>query len=140
MMKQIVYLSSAAGLLSDDELCEILLESGKRNLAHHITGILLYSDGAFIQVIEGEDENIDFIYPIIEQDDRHTNLIKMVDEPIDENLFETWGMNFIPSDSTKIKNLEGYIKSTGYLLNNSDESAAMLMIKTFILTHKPVHS
>jgi hypothetical protein len=53
-MKNIVYVSAAVKLLDDDQLFDILSSSRKNNAERDVTGVLLYSEGVFIQVLEGD--------------------------------------------------------------------------------------
>lgn len=50
---QLIYLSSATHDLSDGTLKNLLRESQSRNASSGISGLLLYSEGNFIQIIEG---------------------------------------------------------------------------------------
>ncbi len=54
-MIYLVYVSSATKLFSEAELVELLRQARARNSHSGITGMLLYSNGNFIQVIEGEE-------------------------------------------------------------------------------------
>lgn len=50
----VAYVSSATQLLSTEQLDDLLLTCRRNNLARELTGALLYQDGNFIQVLEGE--------------------------------------------------------------------------------------
>ena len=52
-MKQIIYISSAAKKMDDDDLLDILKTSRENNKKNDISGMLLYDNGSFIQVLEG---------------------------------------------------------------------------------------
>ncbi|HSM42684.1 MAG TPA: BLUF domain-containing protein, partial [Afifellaceae bacterium] len=54
----LVYVSAAHHLMGDDELTEILETSRARNAAAGITGMLLYKDGSFMQLLEGAKTNV----------------------------------------------------------------------------------
>jgi hypothetical protein len=49
----LVYVSSATKPFSPDELSELLAQARVDNAALGITGMLLYSNGNFMQVLEG---------------------------------------------------------------------------------------
>ncbi|WP_188557330.1 BLUF domain-containing protein [Hymenobacter glacieicola] len=53
-MHHIVYQSSAVGLPTTAELKFLLRQSRANNQRLHITGLLLYSNGSFLQVLEGQ--------------------------------------------------------------------------------------
>ena len=56
---QLIYVSSACRELSDEELEHILESSIRHNTQQGITGVLLYTNGRFMQVIEGEEAAIE---------------------------------------------------------------------------------
>lgn len=93
-MLSLVYASSAIKLLSDEALAEILRVSRTNNAQLDITGLLLYKDGNFIQVLEGPDENVRAVYQKIQRDPLHKSLMLLLEEPITERLFPDWSMGF----------------------------------------------
>lgn len=90
----IVYLSASSHLLSDAELEAILSTSRANNRERGITGMLLYSDGGFIQVLEGPPSEVMSLYHTIERDPRHKRLIALLKGPIEERNFPDWEMGF----------------------------------------------
>lgn len=90
---QIVYLSSMTG---DDEtvLKDILEECGRNNAANGITGMLLYFDKQFMQVLEGPDTAVLATYQKVHLDSRHTRITELIQGPIDHRQFEGWSMGF----------------------------------------------
>jgi hypothetical protein len=77
-MKNIVYMSTSVTLLDDDQLIDILNSARKNNLKHNVTGVLLYSEGVFIQVLEGNEADVDVIFSKIQADARHKNIITLL--------------------------------------------------------------
>lgn len=57
-MIQLIYVSSAVNLMSEDELLDLLAQSSQRNKRKGVTGLLLYAGGNFIQVLEGEQSDV----------------------------------------------------------------------------------
>lgn len=94
--------------MTDDDLLEILTKSRENNLKRDITGVLLYSDGAFIQMLEGKANDINFIYDKILQDTRHKNIIKLVHGTAMARSFPNWSMGFRSINSEELKTLRGY--------------------------------
>lgn len=90
----IVYFSSAITKFSDDELKTLLQKSRINNTRSDITGMLMYYDGNFAQVLEGKYEEVKALYDIIAQDKRHRNIIKMKDGYQDKRVFPEWSMAF----------------------------------------------
>jgi hypothetical protein len=135
-MKNIVYVSTAVKLMHENQLLDILHNSRLHNAALNISGVLLYSDGMFIQVLEGKDTVIDALYARIQADQRHKNIITLIDEPIIEKSFGQWLMGFAVTDSKKTEKLLGYLRSINELDLNNGNSMAVDAIKTFIETNK----
>ena len=52
-LHRLIYLSAAVGVLRADELDRILLRSKASNSGAGITGLLLFHEGSFLQMIEG---------------------------------------------------------------------------------------
>lgn len=99
MLYQIVYTSSATRPLSSDELAVILEEARARNEQLDVTGMLLYNDGNFLQVIEGQKATLFELYDMIRSDRRHTGVITLAEQSIEERSFEDWRMSFRRLDS-----------------------------------------
>jgi hypothetical protein len=50
----LLYVISAVKPFSDSELVEMLVKTRAKNISLEITGMLLYKDGNFLQVMEGD--------------------------------------------------------------------------------------
>ena len=131
-MKNTVYVSTAIKLLNDDQLLDILASARKINAERDVTGVLLYSEGVFIQVLEGRDEDVDYVFAKIERDIRHKNMITLIDEPISRKNFADWSMGFSTPGADKFKPILGYLQSVDNLNANQSDSAAVITLKTFI--------
>ena len=90
-LKQKIYVSALAGG-DDSVLADILRASQKNNARDGITGMLLYADGNFLQVLEGPPEAVERTFARIERDPRHTQVIVMSDEPTQRRDFADWSM------------------------------------------------
>ena len=64
-MFRLIYVSTAVRLLNKDELVEILNVSREKNARLNITGLLLYKDGNFMQLLEGRKEDVLALYDVI---------------------------------------------------------------------------
>lgn len=93
-MIRVMYTSSSTKDLSDKELEEILEKSRKNNSAKNVTGLLIVKGRTFLQCLEGEEDDVSYIYNKIQEDDRHTNIIDLMDEDIEERLFPEWSMGY----------------------------------------------
>ena len=64
----LVYVSAAKNQLPDFDVGEILRQSRNNNAKQGISGILLYSDGNFMQALEGEKEAVEQTFARISRD------------------------------------------------------------------------
>jgi hypothetical protein len=105
---QIVYVSSAVRELLPSELAELLVAARARNEQSGITGMLLYSEGSFMQVMEGPQAAVETLYARIERDARHTGCIRLLAKPIVERQFAEWCMGFRTCSRRELEALPGY--------------------------------
>ncbi|MDT3405204.1 BLUF domain-containing protein [Mucilaginibacter terrae] len=131
-MKYLVYISTASHLLNEDELLEILQTSRKNNEENNLTGMLLYGEGVFIQVLEGEEDALAKTYHSIERDDRHRSILKMTEGTITERNFPDWRMGFKSTNADDLATFDTYINPrTPGFLGHEKSNAVIGMLKTF---------
>ncbi len=92
MLVRLMYASRAAAPLADADLSAILKTSREHNPAEGITGLLCYSDGVFVQVLEGGRDAVNARYKHIVQDRRHHDVILLAYDEIAERDFPGWTM------------------------------------------------
>ena len=92
MLSQLVYVSTRKPSCTDEEIEKILASCKKNNPSLEITGVLLYSDTKFIQMVEGEYKLLMELYDKIKLDDRHRNVMMISCGPIKEKAFPSWHM------------------------------------------------
>lgn len=90
----ILYRSQATYFPNEAELQAILDWSRTYNAQHNITGLLLYSDGRFMQVIEGTERTIHDLFDRIQQDTRHQHVTTLSEGPGEHRWFADWHMAF----------------------------------------------
>jgi hypothetical protein len=91
--------------MSENELQDILKISRKRNEASGITGMLLYLDPFFMQVLEGEDSVLVQLFERIKKDPRHHKTSPIYKESIQDRRFKNWTMGFAQING---ENIEGF--------------------------------
>lgn len=104
---QIVYTSTATEPFGKTELVKLLEESVWRNTRAGITGALLYYDGTFLQVLEGEEQAVKDLYARISRDPRHHHLIPLIQERIARRDFPDAAMAFQDLQSPELRILPG---------------------------------
>ena len=70
-LHRVIYLSTAVGVLRADELDRIFLRSRAANGKAGITGLLLFCEGTFLQMLEGPLANVSSLMQKIRGDRRH---------------------------------------------------------------------
>ena len=90
----LVYVSTATRSLSMDDIGRLLEKARQRNLDQEVTGVLLYSDGHFMQCLEGPAARLASVYDTIKSDSLHFGIIDLVREPIKAREFSEWSMAF----------------------------------------------
>ena len=135
-MEYIVYVSTAKRLLTEDELLDLLTTARTKNKKHSVTGMLLYCQGTFMQVLEGEKSSVELIYKAIELDTRHKNIIKLASGTIEKRNFPDWSMGFASVNSETLQEIEGFLSSPDLSLTRNSEHITVNMLKTFVDNNK----
>lgn len=84
------------GIKSDME--DLLLKSRSNNIINGITGCLIYHEGGFIQILEGDKKKIYSLFEKIKLDTRHTNVNLFSEVEIEKRVFPNWGMAYYTID------------------------------------------
>jgi hypothetical protein len=107
-LTSIIYHSSAVKRFSEEELMELLQQSRVNNLRLGVTGLLLYKDLDFMQVIEGEENKVRNLSYKIEKDPRHRAYTELRWEIIRERRFPEWSMGFKSLKEIDAGQIPGY--------------------------------
>ncbi len=106
-LHQLLYVSSATETFQEDDLVPILEKARENNTKLNITGMLLYHEGSFIQVLTGPKDAVENLYSKIEKDDRHKNSRILLKHDVDSRQFENWTMGFYNTNSNVTKKIPG---------------------------------
>ncbi|WP_262922212.1 BLUF domain-containing protein [Hymenobacter sp. 5414T-23] len=108
-MYQLIYMSTATRLMTDEELQALLEQARLNNVKYGITGLLLYHEGRFMQLIEGPADVVYKLYRHIEQDERHADTAKLAEKEVETRSFPDWSMAFWPVQSEDLSNVSGFL-------------------------------
>lgn len=125
------YTSTANTDLSAPALAELLRRSRVKNEALGITGMLLYSNGSFMQVIEGEEAAIDALYARISADTRHHHVTLIIREPIPKRTFGAWSMGFFEAAPDEIADIDGFSFVSSASFGRLDRGRAKKLLQAF---------
>ncbi len=95
-------------MFGKDELMQMLAKSRESNAKKGITGILLYKDGNFMQVIEGEEVEVNKLLEKISADPRHKRILRLHSRRIKKREFTDWSMAFRDLDDLDLHKYPGY--------------------------------
>lgn len=133
-MITLIYGSTASKPMSDEELVDLLKKSHEKNKRLEITGMLLYDDGNFVQVVEGPKEAVESLYQSIQHDPRHQNVMLFVKRDIEARQFGDWEMGFVNVGKLDMENVPGYtrfLQDPEHLSKLEDASYAYAFLSVF---------
>ena len=107
LLIQLIYTSRVSSDFREHEIPELLKKSRPANAKLQITGMLFYLGTAFLQVLEGEGHSVDSVFARILVDKRHTQVMTISREPIDERSFPNWTMDFATIDPVEAGEIIG---------------------------------
>ncbi len=106
-MIQISYISSAVGPMSTQDLLGLLQECRENNAGSGVTGMLMYCNATFLQVLEGDEKVVDDLIDKIRKDSRHTNLQMLHRKTIERRQYSDWSMGFKRVSDKELQEVEG---------------------------------
>lgn len=96
---QLIYTSEARSNLPEAEVLEILRKAQFKNQSLKISGLLLFKDGLFIQLLEGDEAHVQALFEVIAKDPRHTKVTVRDIFTVDHVSLPTWAMGYISPDA-----------------------------------------
>lgn len=90
----LIYCSTASAAFDESQLAALLGRSRANNARLGISGMLLYVEGSFFQVLEGAERDVAGLYARISADQRHHRVVQIIHESIARRDFGDWTMGF----------------------------------------------
>jgi len=118
-MLQLIYISTSTNSPSETELVDLLERARSRNLRRNITGMLLYSNSTYLQVLEGEAKDVLGLYDAICIDPRNEGNVILRESEIPVRDFPGWSMGFENLESCSADKLPGFVEVFGGRLDKS---------------------
>ena len=93
IFRRVVY-ASIGDNINEKVIDDILKVSHRNNERDDITGLLIYKDGCFIQLLEGDEIAVEETLTRISQDPRHLGMVTIYDRTADDEKrsFENWSL------------------------------------------------
>lgn len=105
-MLSLTYFSTATVPFNDTDLLALLETSRVNNAAAGITGMMIYHQGHFVQVLEGPEDAVRATYDRIARDTRHRDVSVELEDHVEERGFPDWSMGF--RDGSAVDDLAGF--------------------------------
>lgn len=97
-LSQLVYISHATPPPSAETLSAISEQSKTNNWQVGVTGLLLYSRGDYLQLLEGPLLEVAELYSRISRDPRHERVLPLLLQPATRRYFPEWKMGVLNLD------------------------------------------
>jgi hypothetical protein len=101
-------MSSATRHFSDADLTILLQKARVNNTRLNVTGMLLYKEGNFLQLLEGEEQVVMDLYEFITTNTDHHSATILDKAEISERIFGDWSMGFHHLQTQTVETLPGY--------------------------------
>lgn len=100
---RIIYMSRNEMLGTAEEIEQsvagILETSRLNNRKVDVSGVLMFNNGAFVQVLEGPIESVTKTFERIQCDTRHSEVVVLEAGEVSERSFTDWAMGYVGSDA-----------------------------------------
>ena len=132
-LTQCIYASVATRKFDRAELEALLTKARRRNDELGITGMLLYTGDNFFQVLEGEEAAVEMLYEIVARDTWHSQVTKIIQEPVAQRAFSSWTMGLAMLDRKELDALPGTndFFQAGSSLTNLEHGRAKKLLRAF---------
>ena len=104
----LAYVSTEAEPFSQIDLVELLAVARSANSERGVTGLLLYREGCFYQVLEGNEFAVNKTFNEIERDTRHHSVRVLFKGESESREFAEWQMGFLNLDGFDVDKLIGF--------------------------------
>ncbi len=127
---QLIYSSAAAKDFNTEDLPALLEGARTNNSKLSITGMLLYHEGSYIQVLTGPKANVEPLFDKIEKDPRHTDTRVLFRGEVDERSFDDWSMGFYQTSKDTSKDLPGFndVLKSGFALEDEESKTRAIEV------------
>ncbi|TDT33533.1 BLUF domain-containing protein [Naumannella halotolerans] len=127
----LVYSSQATRPLNAEGLMALLEEARAFNAEHQITGILLHENGTFLQLLEGNEQDVNELYGRIRNDPRHHEVRTVWVSTGAEPHFTHWSMAFADFADTTLDDHPAFsnlLTTQDTITSNPDRRADLLAV------------
>jgi hypothetical protein len=119
-----------------EEIDSLLSQCCKNNLEKDITAVLLYTEGNFLQVIEGPEVVMLELFELIKKNMRLRGSITIVNAKVNKVYIPKWKMGFCTFGSEVLRKIKGYENMGLETLAQFNDKTALTFINSFIKSHQ----
>lgn len=112
MTYQIVYASESTFPMQSDDLRQLLEHARRRNGERGISGALVYTDGTFLQILEGEHDALKALMARIAADVRHEHVAILREGDVATARFSGWKMAYVSATPEQVARWAGVGNAT----------------------------
>jgi hypothetical protein len=131
-LSHLLYVSRATRPLSHAQLEHLAVRARRSNQSMGITGLLLHGDGKFMHLLEGDRDAVQAMFERIRADERHTDVVQMICQPVHDRLFPQWHMGLLnlsgdrEIDRTQLEWLLRHLRHPSNAHNRTADALALL--------------
>lgn len=93
--------------MQEDDLEALLEQARSSNRLHDISGALVYTDGTFLQILEGERVKVESLMARIRKDVRHENVTILREGDVPFAQFDGWKMAYVSATPEQVARWAG---------------------------------
>lgn len=127
MQHTLCYISKQKEILSSSNLEDLFQFVVKTNTTLNISDVLLHNNNFFLQVLEGDKDSIQDLFAKIRRDQRHHELLLILNQKVENRIFNNYEATF-----SVLKSKEDIERLNNYLSTNSFKDKYSENIKTLI--------
>lgn len=131
MLTRLLYASRATKAIDEALVQSILDESRENNVEHGVTGVLCIDPAGqyFLQVIEGARAAVNRLYGNIARDSRHSDLMLLHFEEIEERHFSAWRMGTVDLNKVNLSTILRFSETAKLDPYSMSGTAAMALVE-----------
>jgi len=84
------------------DLEELLDHARRSNAAKGVIGALVYADGIFLQILEGDNARVQELMAKIQRDVRHGGVLILREGEVPKAIFGSWKMAFVSATPQQV--------------------------------------
>lgn len=110
------------------EIDRILEKSQANNARCDVTGVLMFNQGSFAQVLEGPAKSVETVFDRIQLDDRHYDVTVLETNWAEDRLFAGWSMGFAGCDALNATRYAGVADRSSFDLEALSASGLIQLL------------